>query len=227
MQYALGARLHVIPNGFDPDELSNVQPHDFGHFAIVYAGRFYPPKRVVSPMMAALGRLLVSPGVQPDWSFHYYGGQGSYVREEAMRFGVMNRVRIHGNVSRGEALSAVRGAALAVIVSSVAETAAMEDNGMVPAKVYETIGLGCPMIVIAPAGSDVAAVAEASGCAGRFTASDIDGIASFIARSMRERAPERRNGDMYSWVTIARRLDSVLRDAACRSVSAACGCRIQ
>jgi glycosyltransferase involved in cell wall biosynthesis len=219
MHYALGERVHVITNGFDAEELSAVPPLDFGHSAIVYTGRFYPPKRVVAPIMAALRRLLLSRCIQEDWKFHYFGSQGNYVSEEAMRFGVMDRVRVHGNVSRAEALSAVRGAALAVVVSSVAEDAVTEDRGMVPAKIYEIIGLGRPMIVIAPPGSDVASVAETCGCSGRFTASDVDGIASYLANSLKERAPDRSNGGAYSWSTIGRRLDSVLRDVADRRAS--------
>ena len=36
-------KLHIISNGFDPDEMAKVKPYEFGHFAIVYAGSSYPP----------------------------------------------------------------------------------------------------------------------------------------------------------------------------------------
>jgi glycosyltransferase involved in cell wall biosynthesis len=71
-RFNLGKKLHVVANGFDPEELADVEPYDFGHFAIVYAGGFYPPKRVISPVMAAL-RLVKETLVSTEWYFHYYG----------------------------------------------------------------------------------------------------------------------------------------------------------
>src|SRR5262249_54324589 len=56
-RFNLGAKLHVITNGYDQGELAGVELHQFGHLAIVYTGSFYPPKRVVSPVLAALKRL--------------------------------------------------------------------------------------------------------------------------------------------------------------------------
>ena len=50
-------KLHVVTNGFDPLEMAEVKPYEFGHFAIVYAGNFYPPKRVITPVMQALNVL--------------------------------------------------------------------------------------------------------------------------------------------------------------------------
>lgn len=49
-----GPNLHVISNGFNPVEVAAVKPYEFGHFAIMYAGNFYPPKRVITPVMQAL-----------------------------------------------------------------------------------------------------------------------------------------------------------------------------
>src|SRR5262245_22892257 len=68
-RYKLGPKLQVITNGYDSEELANVVSHDFGHFAIVYAGIFYPPDRVVTPTLAALKRLKTN-GAPYDWYFH-------------------------------------------------------------------------------------------------------------------------------------------------------------
>ena len=101
--FGVASKLHVITNGYDPDELARVQPHRFDHFAIVYSGNFYPPKRVISPLMAALNELQ---NLEASWAFHHYGLQGDHVLQEARRFGLQNRVVIHGAVPRNEALSA-------------------------------------------------------------------------------------------------------------------------
>jgi hypothetical protein len=54
----------------------------------------------------------------------------------------MDRVIIHGNVSRKEALTATRGAGAAVVITSVAKRASLEENGIMTGKIYEALGLG-------------------------------------------------------------------------------------
>jgi glycosyltransferase involved in cell wall biosynthesis len=212
--FGLGPKLHVIPNGYDPEELTGIKPHNFGHFAIVYTGNFYPPKRVISPIMAALKRLKeIMHGKDGQWYFHYYGQHGNHVREEAERFGVMEQVVLHGNVPRAEALGAVKGAGVAVVITSVAEEATMADRGVMTGKVYEPLGLGTPILLVAPPGSDVEILAETTGLARRFTGSDVAGIASFLVKTISGQAIEPKNLHAYAWTNIARRLDAILREA--------------
>jgi len=76
-------KFHVIPNGFDPEEMGKIKPFEFDHFAIVYAGIFYPPNRVITPLMRALHYLKKNTeGRKPNWRFHYYGPQGEHVKGE-------------------------------------------------------------------------------------------------------------------------------------------------
>jgi glycosyltransferase involved in cell wall biosynthesis len=219
-RFGLGPKLHVITNGYDPEELADIKPYDFGHSAIVYTGNFYPPKRVISPVLAALKCLKEAMhGKDGKWYFHYYGGQGNHVGEEAERFGVVEQVVLHGNVPRAEALAAVKGAAVAVVITSVLEQATVADRGIMTGKVFEPLGLRTPILLVAPPGSDVETIAETTGLARRFTGRDVAGIASFLAETVSGRAPEPKNLDAYAWTNIAKRLDAVLREAA---VSAFC-----
>ena len=92
-------KLHVVTNGFDPDEMAEVKPYEFGHFAIVYAGTFYPPKRVITPVMQALKCLKEKQSSgSVEWKFHYYGVHGDHVHKEALRFGITDKIVIHGRV---------------------------------------------------------------------------------------------------------------------------------
>jgi glycosyltransferase involved in cell wall biosynthesis len=218
-EFGVGPRLQVVPNGYDPEELSDVEPHDFGHFAIVYAGAFYPPVRVISPVMAALKRLKeTADGKSEKWIFHYYGAHENHVREEARRFGVMERIVLHGVVPRGEALSATRGAGVVVVITSVAREASIEENGMMTGKVYEALGLGARVLSIAPTGSDIRTIDESSGMARTFTGSDIDDIASFLVGAMRDPDLHRTNRDVHGWPNIATKMDHVLRLAVGRTM---------
>jgi len=213
-QFGSETALHVIWNGFDPEEMANVPRHEFGHFAIVYAGAFYPPKRTVDPLMAALQRVEQLDGSRRPWNFHYYGAQGDYVLGCSRRFNVEHKVIIHGNVPRPEALSAVRGADLAVVVSSVYEKSSLEDRGIVTGKVFEALGLGTPLLVIAPEGSDLETVLSINRLGKRFSGTEIEAMAAFLQEAIDGRRPSDFNPGPFSWANIAKELDDILREAA-------------
>ncbi len=105
--------------------MATVQPFDFGHCAFVYTGIFYPPKRVISPFLAALKFLKENCSESSrTWYFHYYGREEDHVRgEQAEQFGLSDRIVLHGRVSQREALSAIKGASLAVVITSIEDEA--------------------------------------------------------------------------------------------------------
>ena len=100
---------------------------------------------------------------------------------------------------------------------SVAEAAGPEDLGIVPGKVFETIGLGRPTLLIAPGDSDIEAITAITGGAQRFTGGNIDGISRFIAEAMCGLVPVLREPEMYAWTNISKRFDCLLRTVAGRS----------
>jgi len=218
--------VHVITNGYDPDEMDSVEPRDFGHFAIVYAGIFYPPMGVIPPVMAALRHLSDNPSpcsAGNDWRFHYYGPHTEHVRASAEQFGLQERVVLHGYVPREEVLPAVRGADLGVVITSVHEKATLADKGIVTGKIFEAMGLGTPVLTVAPLGSDVIRIVEDSGCGECFTGSDAEGMARYIGALMDGRRPQVEPNSEYGWPSIARRLDSILRDCCGMKAREACG----
>jgi glycosyltransferase involved in cell wall biosynthesis len=212
--FGVGAKLHVVPNGYDSGEMAAIKPYDFGHCAIVYTGIFYPPKRIISPFMAALKRLKESLDENSNgWYFHYYGVQENHVREQADRFGLNDRIVLHGRVPRSEALSAVKGANLAVVVTSVDEQGSLEDKGIVTGKIFEAIGVGTPVLLITPNGSDATAITETTGLVKSFTGTEIQGMASFLKDVVCGRALKPKNIEACAWTTISKSLDAVLRKA--------------
>jgi glycosyltransferase involved in cell wall biosynthesis len=213
-QFGIGAKVHVVSNGYDPEDLAAVHAHPFGHFAIVYAGSLWPPTRVVSPVMAALRRLEETAARRSEpWMFHYFGAHGQHVLDEAQRFGVKERVIVHGAVPRATALEAVKGAGVAVVITSVETSGRLEDNGMVTGKIFEPIALGTPVLIIAPEGSDTNVVAETTGLGRRYAATDVDGIASFLDELMSGRALEPKDTAAYAWGNLVSTLDGILRGA--------------
>lgn len=219
-RYGVGGKLHVVTNGYDSSEMAAVKPYDFGHCAIVYTGIFYPPRRIISPFLAALKNLKESlDETSNEWYFHYYGAQEDHVREEAVRFGLSDRIVLHGKVPRHEALSAVKGASLAVVIVSIEEQASSEMLGMVPAKIYEAVGLGTPVLLIAPLGSDATALIAPTGLSQSFTSTQTEGIASFLREVVFGKVLQPKNTELFSWTTISKNLDTLLRGAVTRNRS--------
>jgi hypothetical protein len=145
--------------------------------------------------------------------FHYYGAQGLHVRKEAERFGVTDNVIVHEVVPRTMALEAVKGANVAVVITSAAGNATLEDNGMVTGKIFEAIGLGTPLLVIAPDGSDADVVVKTTGLGRRYPANDVGGITSFLRDLMGGKSLEPKDPETYAWGRLVSTLDGVLRDA--------------
>ena len=213
-RFKVSSKVHVITNGYDPDDLRDVKPHAFGHFAIVYAGIFYPPIRVVTPLLTALKRLAMN-GMPREWRFHYYGGAGREVIAEAQHLGIEDHVKVHGTVPRADALAAVKGANLGVVIVSSLEQGSPEINGWVPAKLFETLGLGTPVLLIAPPGTDAESIGKPTGLLHRYTGQDTEGIARFIEKQMSSAPFEYPNPvkfDSLTWRALGERLDGVLRD---------------
>ncbi len=208
----LSQPAHVVTNGFDPEEMVQVKPHDFQHFAIVYAGTFHPPKIVITPVMQALRLLKERPLAQGmTWRFHYYGPEEHHVLTEAEREGVSDRVIVHGRVSRQEALSAVRGSGVTVAITSVIEESAAADKGIVTGKLFDALGLQVPVLLIGHCGSDVEAIIETSGAARLVTAKNLDGMVSFFQDLMAGEIPKARFPEAFAWPNIIRKLDTILR----------------
>src|SRR5262249_10445844 len=124
----------------------------------------------------------------------------------------MDRVVLHGGVSRTDALSAVRGANIAVVIASVFAEDTQQDNGKIPGKLFEPLGLGTPILLIAPPGSDATQIVEETGMGRGFIGTDIEGIVHFLSNVARTEHNKRTTcTDRYSWPVLAARLDRILR----------------
>ncbi|MDH4361614.1 MAG: hypothetical protein OEW33_12880, partial [Nitrospirota bacterium] len=219
-RFGIGQKLHVVTNGFDSSEMASVKPYNFGHCAFVYTGIFYPPKRSISPFLTALKLLKESlNGNGNDWYFHYYGVDENHIRQEADRFGLSDRMVFHGRVPRGEALSAVKGARLALVITSVAEEETLEDKGIVTGKIFEAVGLVTPVLLIAPEGNDANAITKPTGLVTSFTGTQIQGMVSFLKDVVCGQAPQPQDIESCSWSTISNNLDALLRGVVARDSS--------
>src|SRR5262249_24603922 len=156
-------------------------------------------------VMKALQLLKSNGETQTEWMFHYYGINAEHVRAEARRFGIEEKVTVHGEVQRDEALCAVRGAGVAVVITSVLNPGSLEERGIVTGKVYEAIGLGTPVLAIAPDDSDIDSVLEAT-AGRRFVGSDVRGIVSYLRNLMATDSSRRNAPAEFDWSALSGRL---------------------
>lgn len=209
-QYHLGAKGHVLPNAFDEAEMTAVPPESFDHFSIVYTGQFYPPKRTPGPLFEAL-RLLDVPG----WKLHYAGPHGESVLAAASALGLTDRVVCHGDVSRQRSLSLTAAADVAVVITSVAPAADDADRGIVTSKIFDTLGLQRPMLVIAPPGSDVESIVAGRESTACFPADQSGAIARWIG-DMAAGAPRPAPAAAHSWRCRGEALRGILEEVVSR-----------
>lgn len=214
-QYQGRHRPQVVMNGYDPEELRSVEPYPFGHFAIVYTGTFYPPMATIEPFFEALKRLdcqVPASSGSAAWRFHYCGRDSDYVHSAALAAGLPERVVIHGQVDRSTALRLTRGAAVSLVITSVEHKATTAVRGIVTGKIFETVGLGTDLLLIAPPGSDAETLLR-SGGGRRFSGRDAEGIARHLESRVRGGSSRSSPPAEYAWPQLIARLDDVLKAA--------------
>jgi hypothetical protein len=84
----------------------------------------------------------------------------------------------------------------------------------VTGKVFEAIGLGTPLLVIAPEGSDLEGVLSLTRLGERFAGTDIEGMAEFLQNAINEGITCDFRAEPFNWANIVEQLDGVLRRAA-------------
>lgn len=206
-------KAHVVPNGFDPED-REVPPLISAQRALVYAGSFYPPNISAEPIMRAL-RLIHSENILPRnaWKFHYYGANGDHVREEAMRHDVAHLVVGHGEVPRVEVLSALRGAHVAIVITNNAQRCDAAGRGIITGKVFEAIGLGTPVALIAPEDSDARDLILKYNLGESFTGVEHVLLATYLARMLSGPRRPHNGAPDFEWPAIGDRVDAICRNA--------------
>lgn len=212
--FQLARSPEVVTNGYDPEEMAAIEPHSFEDFAIVYTGSFYSGQREIDPVIravqAAAGFLGPS---DPQIRLHYFGAYSHHVRERAERYGALHLVQIHGQVPRTEALAAAKGAGVVAVIAGIRDRVNAAERGIVTGKLFEPLGLGIPILLIAPTGSDATTIMEMSGAGRSFQAGEALAMGEWLAAmARREERGRYVPPPEFSWPKIAQHLDAILRD---------------
>src|SRR5262249_32488454 len=153
-------KLHTIPNGYDPETFPSAQPsRPAGHpVRILHAGQLYAG-RDPRPILDAVAA--IPPNTLPPFRFEFLGRteyeKGADLPAEARKRGVEPAIVCRGQVSYPAVLRAMCEAALLLLIDSPNRKIG------VPAKLYEYLGAGRPILATGEEGGDLAAVLSASG----------------------------------------------------------------
>jgi glycosyltransferase involved in cell wall biosynthesis len=148
-------KVHVLPNGFDPEDFPEVEspsPHD--RFVVSCLGNFYQ-MRDPSRFFRAFRRLVDE---APTVLVRFFGWQarGVCASLESL-IPPANRERIE-RVNHGEAITAM--SASAVLLANVPSE---EAGHWVPGKLYEYLAARRPVLFIGPANGDAACLLREAG----------------------------------------------------------------
>jgi hypothetical protein len=100
------------------------------------------------------------------------------------------------------------------VITSVLAESTLAERGIVTGKIFEAVGLGTRVLLIAPPGNDAAPIVENNAMGRRVTGTDIEGITQFLLQEGCQRSNSRKPSASYSWPALATRLDSIFRSVS-------------
>lgn len=172
-----------VPNGVDPEWLPPPAPVPYPGLGIAYAGMLYGG-RDLGPVVRALRIFLDRhPGAAAAGSKLRIAGEAEdgharVFSEAVAAAGIEQYVEILGPLPRAQALNVVSRSRLAVVL-------AQEQELQIPAKLYESVAMGIPTLVMAEAHSAAGVEAERVGAVVR-DPGDVEGIAAVLEQLWRD-----------------------------------------
>jgi hypothetical protein len=202
--------IACVPNGVDPECLPPPARHPYPGLGIAYTGTLYGG-RDFGPVVRAL-RIFFErhPGAAQAGSKlrvagEAHAGHARAFYDAVAAAGIEQYVEVLGLLPRAQALDMLSRSRLAVVL-------AQEQDVMIPAKLYESVGMGIPTLVVAPADSAAGVEGNRVGAVVRDSA-DVEGIACVLEQLWRDDSRRRSPCPVpITYEAIAPQVDKVLRD---------------
>ncbi|MGZ5127587.1 MAG: glycosyltransferase [Burkholderiales bacterium] len=197
-----------FPNGIDLELLPKREQNAVEQFSLSHVGAMYANRNLSSVFAAMHALLRDRPEEAAKLRLNVVGPLESPHREQMhdaiAAAGLTSQVRIHGVLPRAQALELLSRSHVALVLA--------QDQPMcVPAKVYESLGLGVPTLVIAEEGSASAREARRIG-AMTLDGGDVDGMRLLLEDMLAGRIPTRIEPlTPISYEELAVQMDRLLR----------------
>ncbi|HWW95926.1 MAG TPA: glycosyltransferase [Vicinamibacteria bacterium] len=149
---AKGAReVAVITNGFDPADFGSPSPRP--QFTITHVGSFYPEKQDLSAAWAALA-LLRESGQAPGLRLRFVGEIDPRLRAQIADHGLDDVLEVTGFLPYRAVLEEMGRSSALLLAGGRDDRPSLK--GMIPAKVFEYLATGLPIIYVGDLRTDVA-----------------------------------------------------------------------
>ena len=140
-----GKPIHIIPNGFDPDEVNTPKSDLTGKFTITYTGNLYPGKQSPEPLFVAVRDSIAQGDMDAkDVEVRFYGAEAGWIDKQAERYGLKDIVKQFGIVPREIALNKQRESQLLLVL----KWNDPEERGYYSAKIFEYLAAKRPILAI-------------------------------------------------------------------------------
>lgn len=149
-QYPSAAgKIHLVYNGFDPEQWSAAAPERNAEFTIIHAGTFYF-ERNPQFFFEGLSRWLedIPRDEAGNVRCRFYGPVGEEIRALASSDVLRKAVRFHDSVPHDVIVRKMKGAGLLLLILGFDGAS----KGTVPSKVFEYIASGRPVMALVPDG---------------------------------------------------------------------------
>ena len=87
------------------------------------------------------------------------------------------------------------------------------EQGIVTGKIFEAVGLGTPILLIAPTGSDAEDIVAATGAGACFCGTDTAEIARFLVASLSRPVAVAAKTNRFNWRVLAEEMDQILENS--------------
>jgi glycosyltransferase involved in cell wall biosynthesis len=190
------SKFITMPNGYDPEDFSGVEPEKFEKFTILYAGTFYA-NRTPGFFLKSLGLWLGRQSQEVRWSTQvlFYGIMPQEVKDQIREEGLEDIVSTPGTIPKDRLVPKLKGADILLLVIGFDD----ESRGTVTSKVFEYMASQRPILAIIPEG-DAADILSQYDKAHVITSEDHTAVSDCLSMVHAHFATERvgQNGDQHT-----------------------------
>ena len=174
------AKFHHVPNGFDSADFPEVAYERNDVFTITYTGSMYG-RRTPRALLEALHQLREQGRLQPsDLHLRFVGRFGDEVHQMLEDSPFWPRVELVGYIPHSESIAYLMRSEMSLLIVDEAK----ESAEIVPGKVYEYMGVGRPILALAPADSAIERLIKETGAGFSCPQSDVTAIADALMTAM-------------------------------------------
>lgn len=149
----IGAKnVKILPWGYDKNDFDGVEKMLFSGFSMVHAGILGNDRNPIELWEALHILQQDSPECFNQIQVHLYGLVDKTVSADIEQYRLTQTVKQPGSVSRNQAISAMMGSSVLLLLLNRQENAA----GRIPGKFFEYLAAGRPILAIGPKESDIA-----------------------------------------------------------------------